>query len=292
MGYLNNWLVWLIVIFIILVILCVWIKATATESQNNTPNESPTVTDDSTTKKKTKANNKSNNEISKNFSNEFDDNSSDDSSNEYNNNKYSNKFIHPLEHISVVPHIEHISVVPRIEQNNEHNNKFIQLPERGHSSPNFSDEHNNLPIVSVINKESRQQSKGEAECKKVLDKIYNTNFQVQVRNLPWLKNPKTGRNLELDLYSPELKIACEYHGKQHYQVVKRFHPKGKVDLQYQQWKDNLKYDLCNEAGVYLITVPYTVPLDRIEDFILYFLPEKVQERRNLGEGTLTLTSRY
>ncbi len=125
----------------------------------------------------------------------------------------------------------------------------------------------------------KHQSKGEAECKRVLEDIYGLPFDVQVRNLDIIKNPKTGRNLELDLYCPSIKIACEYNGRQHYEVVPRFHKNGQADLDYQQWKDNFKVDMCDAAGIYLITVPYNVPINKINDFIHYYLPDCVAARR-------------
>src|SRR5690348_6310742 len=57
-------------------------------------------------------------------------------------------------------------------------------------------------------------SKGEKECRRVLEEIYGKSF-TKVRP-KWLKNPETGRNLELDCYNEELKIAVEYNGEQHY----------------------------------------------------------------------------
>jgi hypothetical protein len=321
MGYLNNWVVWLIAIFIILVVLVVWIRATTTETQNNTSKSRTdhTTTDDTTPKHKLKPNRKSDDVIDDDSTDDSSDNLSDDSSDNY-DDESDDEFMELAEGPGV-SRVEHNYAVPMVGSrdlkeyspniqkrivsyegyrlDNDSNGKIQALQLSQHEPSALKNEiYNNvrkdlvIPNTNIIAKKSKKQSKGEIECKKVLDKIYNTDFQVQVRNLPWLKNPKTKRNLELDLYCPELKIACEYHGKQHYEVVKRFHRKGAVDLKYQQWKDNLKYELCNEAGVYLITVPYTVPLDKIEAFILYFLPERVQERRNIGQGTLTLTSRY
>lgn len=116
-----------------------------------------------------------------------------------------------------------------------------------------------------------KQSAGERACLIAMEKIFNTRAQVQVRNIPALKNPKTGRYLELDIYIPEHKVACEFHGRQHYEYVPRFHRNGASDLEYQRWKDTFKVDQCDKVGIFLITVPYNVPLDKVEDFIRYFL---------------------
>lgn len=73
----------------------------------------------------------------------------------------------------------------------------------------------------------------------------------------FLKNPRTGRNLELDMYDPETKIGIEYNGKQHYEYVPSMH-KDLADFEYQVWRDKLKIELCSKEGVILIIVPYTI----------------------------------
>ena len=137
-----------------------------------------------------------------------------------------------------------------------------------------------------------KQSKGEAECLRVLEKLRGKEAQVQVRYLDELKNELTGHNLELDIFIPNdvnigryKHLACEYHGKHHYNVVKLFHPLGQESLNYQQWKDNRKVEMCDNAGIYLITVPYNVPFNKIEDFITHYLPENVYERQYGGTYT-------
>ena len=70
----------------------------------------------------------------------------------------------------------------------------------------------------------------------------------------FLKNPKTKRNLELDMYDPITKIAVEYNGAQHYQNVAAFGN----NFKDQQERDILKRKLCEENGIVLIVVPYTI----------------------------------
>jgi hypothetical protein len=55
----------------------------------------------------------------------------------------------------------------------------------------------------------------------------------------WLKNPKTGRNLELDFYLEKKKIAVEVQGFHHKTI-------------YQEEKDKIKEDICKERGIRLI----------------------------------------
>lgn len=123
-------------------------------------------------------------------------------------------------------------------------------------------------------------SKGETLCKKAIEDIYKKPFYC-VRP-DFLKNPETGRNLELDLYNDELKIAVEYNGAQHYLFPNRLHSDYEEFLG-QIRRDKLKVDLCDENGIYLITVPYNVPLnyEDIKKYIEFYLPENVARRAGI-----------
>ena len=126
----------------------------------------------------------------------------------------------------------------------------------------------------------KKQSKGEAECLRVLTNIYKVPFDVQVRP-DWLRNPRTNRRLELDISElKHLKIAVEYNGRQHYIYTKKWH-KTLEDFKQQVYRDTVKYELCQKHGVYLITVPYNVPISQIHAFIVYHLPESVKAREDL-----------
>ena len=73
----------------------------------------------------------------------------------------------------------------------------------------------------------------------------------------WLKNPLTGRNLEIDIYDPKTNIGIEYNGAQHYRYEQSMH-KSVNDFNYQVYKDQLKLERCRMRGTSLIVVPYTV----------------------------------
>jgi hypothetical protein len=105
--------------------------------------------------------------------------------------------------------------------------------------------------------------KREEYCRFILETIYNKPFKKVRPN--WLKNPKTGHNLELDCYNEELKIALEYNGEQHYNENAAY-SKGKEWFQEQQFRDQYKYKICKERGIKLIVVPYYV--DDIYEFII------------------------
>lgn len=126
-------------------------------------------------------------------------------------------------------------------------------------------------------KPSPPRSAGEIACKAAVEKIYGVPFHSVWPD--WLRNPKTGRCLELDLYNDELKLAIEYHGEQHYKYTPRFH-KSYNDFVKAIERDNVKLDICDKHGVYVITVPYNCPHNQIESYIRYYDPQAVMLRAN------------
>ena len=124
-------------------------------------------------------------------------------------------------------------------------------------------------------KSKKFESKGERKCREVMERLYGRSFP-KVRP-QFLRNPETGYLLELDCYCEELQLAVEYNGIQHY-VWPNFTNQSYENFIKQRRRDQLKVDLCDLNGVYLITVPYNVPHDQIEDYIIYYLPENVQQR--------------
>jgi hypothetical protein len=111
-----------------------------------------------------------------------------------------------------------------------------------------------------------KESKGEIECRRVLQKIFNKPFNKSRPN--FLNNPVTGGNfnLELDCYDSELGIAVEYNGIQHYKYNKFFH-KNYEHFLNQKYRDDMKRRICKDNNIILIEVPYTVKIEDIEYYI-------------------------
>lgn len=126
---------------------------------------------------------------------------------------------------------------------------------------------------------SNRSSKGESICRQTLEDFYGVPFPRIRPN--FLRNPETGRNMELDCYNSDLKIACEYNGIQH-DVYPNWTGASKEEFIKQVQRDDLKRRLCQQAGVYLITVPYTIPLEEIAEYVRYYLPHNYHKR--LEEG--------
>ena len=102
----------------------------------------------------------------------------------------------------------------------------------------------------------KNESKGETQCRDIVSKIFHKPF-IKVRP-EFLKNNVTGKNLELDIYNDELKLAIEYNGRQHYDHIPFFH-KSYEHFRAQKYRDEIKRMLCKQNGIYLIEVRYDCP---------------------------------
>ena len=81
------------------------------------------------------------------------------------------------------------------------------------------------------------------------------------KTFEWLINDKTGYNMYLDAYFPEMNIALEYHGMQHYEFVP-FMEKKEGSFKQRQYRDKLKKKLCLEHGLTFIEYGYKEPIVR------------------------------
>jgi len=98
-------------------------------------------------------------------------------------------------------------------------------------------------------------SKSENLCRQIIEELTNKKFP-SIRP-DFLRHEKTGRNLELDGYNEELKLAFEYNGKQHYEYIPSyFHREGEHKFIKQQERDKLKIEICNKLGIKVIVIPY------------------------------------
>lgn len=103
------------------------------------------------------------------------------------------------------------------------------------------------------NVKCRDCSTGYTENK--VREIFESRFDKQFPTVrpKFLRNPETGRNLELDGYCEELKLAFEYDGRLHYESWDEDDPE---PLAKTQERDKLKDKLCEENDIILIRIPY------------------------------------
>jgi hypothetical protein len=125
--------------------------------------------------------------------------------------------------------------------------------------------HSSSPSSNYSSSSSRE-SKGETECRRVLQMIFNRPFNKSRPD--FLRNPVTGNkyNLELDCYDHQLKLAVEYNGEQHYNYIPYFH-KNKEAFLNQKYRDDMKRRICKENNIVLIEVPYTIKTKNIANYI-------------------------
>ena len=93
--------------------------------------------------------------------------------------------------------------------------------------------------------------KSEAETRSIFENIFRpSKFPSSF--------PTFLGGLQLDGFCPELSLAFEYQGEQHYDPGNYFHFGDPVSFQSQQERDARKSTLCQEAGVRLVLVPHFV----------------------------------
>ena len=98
-------------------------------------------------------------------------------------------------------------------------------------------------------------SKGKRE-REISDWCISTYKLPKFNQRPtFLCNPKTGFNLELDIWWIDDKIAIEVQGRQHYEFCSRFHS-SYDDFEYQIEKDKFKLEQCDLNDIKLLYIKY------------------------------------
>jgi hypothetical protein len=121
------------------------------------------------------------------------------------------------------------------------------------------------PLKTFAHRKIPIDSRGELECRRVLEKIFKAPFPNC--RPAFLYSQITGQPSEIDCYNETLKLGCEYNGRQHYAFVKQFH-KNYEAFKNQQYRDVIKLRACEDRGVKIISVPYTVKHQDIEAYIV------------------------
>ncbi|MDN4605893.1 hypothetical protein [Sporosarcina highlanderae] len=91
----------------------------------------------------------------------------------------------------------------------------------------------------------------ENKCRYILEQLTGKRFK---------STKKVLNGLELDGYNSELDVAFEYNGVQHYEYIEFFHRTYDEFIKRKKY-DEQKHQLCNEKGIKLIVIPYTITDD-------------------------------
>jgi hypothetical protein len=103
----------------------------------------------------------------------------------------------------------------------------------------------------------------ERICRGIFEALFQKQFPKTRPD--WLTTGRSKR-YELDGYCAEVRLAFEYHGKQHYRRVRHFH-RHKSTFIRRTRDDRQKMRLCRTHGVQLVVVPYDIAYSRMEAFI-------------------------
>lgn len=113
----------------------------------------------------------------------------------------------------------------------------------------------------------RNPKKTEERCREIVEDIFQRPFPSMRPD--FLRNPETNRNMECDLMNQDMRLCIERNGEQHYKHVEHFHTEGDFGRQIQ--RDKLKQSLLHKNGYTLITIPYTIHYDVLDQYIPYIL---------------------
>ena len=85
--------------------------------------------------------------------------------------------------------------------------------------------------------------------------------------------PEFLEGLELDGYCPELNMAFEYNGIQHYEYVPHFHRNGESEFLAQRDRDIKKYKICKDMKINLIIIPHQYTYQKPNELKVFIIDE-------------------
>jgi hypothetical protein len=100
----------------------------------------------------------------------------------------------------------------------------------------------------------------------VLQEAFPNKLFERTRREEWLAG------LELDGYNPELRLAFEYQGVQHFRRIPHFHRTTDA-FDAQLTRDALKAELCQDEEVTLLAIPYTIKHADLRIYVRELLEE-------------------
>lgn len=133
----------------------------------------------------------------------------------------------------------------------------------------------------------------ERICKEYFEQIFEKEF-IKIRP-NWLKS-SYGKNLELDGYCSELKLAFEHNGDQHYNLKNNFYSDNDSKFLRRQKHDRQKIKLCKKNNIKLIIIPELNTYVKIIDLKQFIKNECIKLNvplpNNYDEISIDLTKAY
>ena len=85
--------------------------------------------------------------------------------------------------------------------------------------------------------------------------------------------PEFLEGLELDGYCPELNMAFEYNGIQHYEYFPHYHRNGESEFLAQRERDIKKYKICKDLKINLIIIPHQYTYQKPNELKVFITDE-------------------
>lgn len=128
--------------------------------------------------------------------------------------------------------------------------------------------------------------KAQSELARIVEILLNSRVVQNYRKFEWLRVNKIGSAMEIDIYVPELKIAIEYDGEQHFRPVRWYSgislKEAKYNLKIQMHKDVIKnkliYKHIKKSGQ---DIKYFIRFDYKENITPEYVQKKFQQLKIL-----------
>lgn len=114
----------------------------------------------------------------------------------------------------------------------------------------------NLSEYDIFNDDKRKRSKYHIRARQLLKELFNSYRILEEVKLPGSTERHKKSVLYLDFYIPNIKLAIEVHGQQHYEYSPFFH-KSRADFLKSKARDEDKIDWCQLNDIRLITLKYS-----------------------------------
>ena len=114
----------------------------------------------------------------------------------------------------------------------------------------------NLTSYTVDANDKRKRSKYHIRARNILKQIFHSYRILEEVKLPGSTESHRKGVLYLDFYIPQIMMAIEVHGQQHYEYTPFFH-KNKADFAIAQSKDDDKIRWCELNKIDVVVLKYS-----------------------------------